>query len=93
MKVVIIMGSAADQDHALKITTALDSFNIPWEQHVASAHKNPREVLAILDANKEEKTLVYVTIAGRSNTRFPVSSPPIPNFPRWPVPLSKTKSI
>ncbi len=67
MKAVIIMGSAADQDHARKITAKLDAFNIPWEQHIASAHKNPREVLAILDADKKEKSLVYVTIAGRSN--------------------------
>ena len=67
MKVVIIMGSASDESHAKKITDNLDDFSIKWEQHVASAHKQPLKVLEILNNNKEEKDVVYITIAGRSN--------------------------
>ena len=68
MKTVIIMGSTSDENHAKKITDKLDSYGIQWEQHAASAHKEPRKVLDILDSNKNEIDLVvYITIAGRSN--------------------------
>jgi len=67
MKAVIIMGSESDAAHAKKITDKLDQLNIKWQQHVASAHKKPRKVLEILESNSQEKKLVYITIAGRSN--------------------------
>ena len=67
MKVVIIMGSTSDEPHAKKITDGLDSYGVDWEQHAASAHKEPLKVLDILNANKDKKDIVYVTIAGRSN--------------------------
>ena len=58
MKTVIIMGSTSDEHHAKKITDKLDNYGIQWEQHAASAHKDPRKVLDILDSNKNEKDLV-----------------------------------
>lgn len=61
------MGSKSDTAHAKKITDKLDKLNIKWEQHVASAHKNPLKVLEILESQSCEKNLVYITIAGRSN--------------------------
>ncbi len=67
MKTVLILGSASDEGHAKKITVGLDEFGIKWEQRIASAHKQPRKVLEILEANADEKSVVYVTIAGRSN--------------------------
>ena len=67
MKTVIIMGSKSDEPHAKKITNKLDEYGITWEQHAASAHKQPLQVLEILTANKNEKDIVYITIAGRSN--------------------------
>ena len=67
MKTVIIMGSTSDEPNAKKITDRLDEYGIAWEQHAASAHKNPLKVLEILEANKDQKDIVYVTIAGRSN--------------------------
>ncbi|MCH7731994.1 MAG: AIR carboxylase family protein [Candidatus Marinimicrobia bacterium] len=67
MKTVIIMGSTSDLAWAKKITEKLTDHDIPWEQHVASAHKEPRKVLEILDSYKDEKSIIYVTIAGRSN--------------------------
>ena len=67
MKAVIIMGSTSDEPHAKKITDKLDEYGITWEQHAASAHKQPLKVLDILTANKEENNIVYITIAGRSN--------------------------
>ena len=67
MKTVIIMGSTSDEPHAKKITDKLDEYGIEWEQHAASAHKQPLKVLEILEDNKEKDNIVYVTIAGRSN--------------------------
>ncbi len=67
MKAVIIMGSASDEPHAKKITDKLDEYGITWEQHAASAHKEPLKVLGILDAHKDGDDIVYITIAGRSN--------------------------
>lgn len=66
MKMILILGSTKDEEHAKKITDALDAFGIEHEQYVASAHKQAREALAILDKYKEEK-VIYITMAGRSN--------------------------
>ena len=67
MKAIIIMGSTADEPHAKKITAKLDEYKINWEQHAASAHKQPLKVLKILESNKDKENVVYITIAGRSN--------------------------
>ena len=67
MKAVLIMGSTSDEPHAKKITDKLDDYGIAWEQHVASAHKQPLKVLEILETNKDGEDIVYVTIAGLSN--------------------------
>ena len=67
MKAIIIMGSTSDEPHAKKITDKLDDYNIKLEQHAASAHKQPLKVLEILEENKSNKNIVYITIAGRSN--------------------------
>ena len=67
MKTIIIMGSTSDEPHAKKITNKLDEYKISWEQHAASAHKEPLKVLKILEDNKDNANIVYVTIAGRSN--------------------------
>ena len=67
MKAVIIMGSTSDEPHSKKITDNLDEYGISWEQHAASAHKQPLKVLEILEANKDSKEIIFITIAGRSN--------------------------
>ena len=61
------MGSTADEPWAKKITDGLDARGVAWEQHAASAHKQPLKVLEILKNNETEKVIVYITIAGRSN--------------------------
>ena len=67
MKAIIIMGSTSDSPHAKKITKKLDEYDIAWEQHAASAHKEPLKVLKIIEDNKNKKKIIYITIAGRSN--------------------------
>ena len=67
MKAVIIMGSESDSDFAKKIITGLDEQSISHISHVASAHKQPLKVLEIINSYKDEKGIVFITIAGRSN--------------------------
>ena len=67
-KVIIIMGSESDKDFVQKITTKLNELKIEFEEHIASAHKQPKEVLAIIEKNNEsDDKLCYITVAGRSN--------------------------
>ncbi|MBC7131070.1 AIR carboxylase family protein, partial [Candidatus Bathyarchaeota archaeon] len=65
-KVIILMGSKSDLEFSRKIGTYLERFGIEYELRVASAHKTPEKVLEILMEN-ENKHVVYITVAGRSN--------------------------
>ena len=67
MKVVIIMGSESDRDFAQKINDGLEKFSINYDVNVASAHKQPLEVLNIIKSYGNKEGVVYITIAGRSN--------------------------
>ncbi len=67
MRAVIIMGSTSDRDHVKKITDKLDELNIGWEDHAASAHKEPLKVLDIINSFKGQAGVVFITVAGRSN--------------------------
>lgn len=68
MLVPIIYGSPSDQPFVEKITAELDKLEIPYKEHVASAHKVPEKVLEIVqNYNNSEENICYITIAGRSN--------------------------
>ena len=67
-KVIIIMGSESDKDFVKKITDQLTKDDIAFEENVASAHKQPKKVLEILEKNNDSQDkIVYITVAGRSN--------------------------
>ena len=91
MKAILIMGSTSDEHHAKKITDKLDEYGISWEQHAASAHKQPLKVLEILNDNKDKESIVYITIAGRSNalSGFVAANS---NFPTFGCPPFSDKS-
>jgi len=68
MLAIVLMGSPSDRDFAGRITDALESYRIPWETRIASAHKTPQyllDALARYEADPQPK--VYITVAGRSN--------------------------
>jgi phosphoribosylaminoimidazole carboxylase PurE protein len=66
--IVILMGSKADLGHAHKIQKAAETFGIPVELRVGSAHKTAAHVMHLLQAYEADPTpKVYITIAGRSN--------------------------
>lgn len=86
MIVPFILGSKVDLEHAKKITSVLEDYNISYEIYVASAHKVPETTLKIINKfNEMKESVVFVTIAGRSNalsglvsgsTHFPVIACP-----------------
>ena len=65
-KVVIIMGSERDLEFCREVAKYLKMLGVDYEFRVASAHKTPEKVLAILK-EFEKENIVYVTVAGRSN--------------------------
>jgi len=65
-KAVVLMGSEKDLEFCREITKYLKALGVEYEFRVASAHKTPEQVLAILKEFEKEK-IVYITIAGRSN--------------------------
>lgn len=62
MKVAVLMGSASDEPAMKACTDALDSFGIPHEAHVMSAHRNPEAVTRF--AREAESRGIGVIIAG-----------------------------
>ena len=67
MPVILIAGSTKDSEHIKKINNKLEELKINWVNYYASAHKNPLEVLQIIEKYKDDKAIVYITVAGRSN--------------------------
>jgi len=65
-KAVILMGSERDLELCREVAKHLKMLGVDYEFRVASAHKTPEKVLAILK-DFEKENVVYVTVAGRSN--------------------------
>ncbi len=65
-KVVILMGSERDLEFCKEVAKYVETLKLNSEFRVASAHKTPEKVLAILKEYEKDR-VVYVTIAGRSN--------------------------
>jgi 5-(carboxyamino)imidazole ribonucleotide mutase len=85
-QVVVIMGSKGDLAQAQNIAKTLKTLDISYQMRVCSAHKATSRLLEILhEYEQQDSSIVYVTIAGRSNalsavidanTRFPVIACP-----------------
>ena len=71
--IVIISGSESDYPHINKLIKCINKESLSYVSYVASAHKDPRKVLQILDEyknkylNTRDRKIVFVTIAGKSN--------------------------
>ncbi len=85
-RVVIIVGSGGDEEFTRPLRSTLKKLGVPCEFRVASAHKTPQKLLAMLgEYERSNDNIVYVTVAGRSNalsgfvdanTRYPVIACP-----------------
>ena len=80
-KVAIIMGSASDLPVVRKAIDMLTSLEIPYEVHVYSAHRTPREAAAFTASARENGFGVIIAAAGMAahlagavaaNTTLPV---------------------
>jgi len=66
--VAIVMGSAADKDHALKIRASLESYKLAVPLRVVSAHKNGEDIGELADElNNAPEPGCVIAIAGLSN--------------------------
>jgi 5-(carboxyamino)imidazole ribonucleotide mutase len=74
-KVILLMGSEKDLELCKEIVTHLNALKLDHEMRVGSAHKTPENVLKILK-EYENANVIYVTVAGRSNTLKPVIACP-----------------
>ena len=63
-KAAIIMGSASDLSVMGKATGILDSYEIPYEVHVYSAHRTPHEAAEFAEKAKENGFGVIIAGAG-----------------------------
>ena len=67
-RVIIVMGSKSDLEHARHIQAALAEFDISSELRVSSAHKSAGHLIRLLaEYESQEGPLVYIAVAGRSN--------------------------
>lgn len=63
--VVIMAGSDSDQPHIDKLVGELDKWGLPYDVRIASAHKQPEELMAAIDEyNDLDGTIAYIAVAG-----------------------------
>lgn len=60
----IVMGSSSDYEVMRAATEVLDDFAVPYEVHVRSAHRQPREMLAYAEMAHERGLRVLIAGAG-----------------------------
>ncbi|TGE14754.1 phosphoribosylaminoimidazolesuccinocarboxamide synthase [Hymenobacter elongatus] len=64
----IVMGSAADKEHCLKIRQNFEAYNIFTQLRVTSAHKNGEEIAGMAEVwNNSVEPGVIIAVAGLSN--------------------------
>jgi phosphoribosylaminoimidazole carboxylase PurE protein len=89
-KVLILMGSASDAETMREAGKVLDSYGIPWEMTVASAHRSPERAHTLAKTAEAEGFSVIVAGAGAaahlagvvaSVTVLPVIGVPLPGSP------------
>lgn len=70
-KVVILMGSPADEEHAKKIGATIEEFGVQCFYRVSSAHKTPKELLSAIESLEKEadrgEHIVLIAVVGLSN--------------------------
>lgn len=64
--VAIVVGSANDLQRLDEAQTVLDWFGIPYEIHVASAHRAPRRVLELAEGAADRGIRVFIAGAGKA---------------------------
>ena len=85
-KVAIIMGSSSDLGVVRKAAEVLDSFSVPYEVHVYSAHRTPEEAKQFAQSARDNGFGAIIAAAGKAahmagaiaaNTTLPVIGIPV----------------
>lgn len=85
-KVGIVLGSKSDLDTMKKTAETLEGFGVPFEMHILSAHRTPKEAIAFAEQAKENGFGVLIGAAGMaahlagvlaSSTTLPVIAVPL----------------
>ena len=85
-KVAIIMGSSSDLGVVRKAAEVLDSFSVPYEVHVYSAHRTPEEAKQFAQSARDNGFGAIIASAGKAahlagaiaaNTTLPVIGIPV----------------
>ena len=64
-RAVIVAGSPSDKPHIDKITDSLNSFGVPYNVEICSAHKQLEDCLTLMRRLNEDKgNLVVIAVAG-----------------------------
>lgn len=63
-EVLVIMGSASDWDTMKECAKTLDSFKIPYQRHIASAHRTPEKACKLASSAREMGVKVIIAAAG-----------------------------
>jgi len=61
--ITIVAGSKSDEELVKKVENVLDEFRVEYESHIASAHRAPEKLRAIIKASESS---VFIGIAGLS---------------------------
>ena len=86
-KVLIILGSKSDSEYLERAEKILVDFDIPFESHFCSAHRQPDKLAQMISNAEDEKVAVIIAGAGlaahlpgviASLTLIPVIGVPIP---------------
>ena len=65
-KVAIVMGSDSDMPIVEKAITTLESFDIPFEVRIMSAHRTPEDVQEFASSARENGIGVIIAAAGKA---------------------------
>jgi len=66
--VAIIMGSTSDLEHCKKMKKVIETYDVPVELRVVSAHKNGEDLVAVTaDYKTSLEPVAVIAVAGRSN--------------------------
>ena len=65
-KVAIIMGSSSDLGVVRKAAEVLDSFSVPYEVHVYSAHRTPEEAKQFAQSARDNGFGAIIAAAGKA---------------------------
>ena len=64
-RAVIVAGSGSDKEHVDRIAKSLESYGVPYEVRVCSAHKQPLDCLNLMsELNARRSPLVVIAVAG-----------------------------